>query len=368
MKYIITDTQTARELRDLGGLTITKPIKPKPPYIEGAAMTATGSWQWVLVAADGRKLGAEDGAADFYAPQVQAGDAVYIREPWIRLQNPDGSPSDRVHLMADALSDDQDTCKWHPAASMPEDAACRFARVDAVAPVYDENVMVWEITLSLITKEAAIQMDMAEDEADSEETPESIAPDTPTDETGSFTVGKCRYCGREWGVSLEGAEGGGYPTQRTADAAASRVCNCPEAVNKRQPEIGVAFAIMRGSCQYCGQVQEVGPHSSQAAADETATEVCSCGKARIARRLREQIEDAKERVNSLFGTGAEDFGFSPINSENTITLLETVAEGIARDTIASAVISIRGWCRAKFSVNSKGEIKISRSETRSRDI
>ena len=126
---------------------------------------------------------------------------------------------------------------------------------------------------------------------------------------GSFTLGKCRYCGREWGVTLEGAKGGGYPTQKTADAAATRVCDCPKAVENRKPEIGVAFAVSTGACKYCGQLQEVGPHPSQAAADETATEVCSCQSARTARRIAEQIEDAQSRVNRLFGEGAEDLGF-----------------------------------------------------------
>lgn len=34
MKSLILTTQDARELDKLGGLTITKPIKPAPRYIE----------------------------------------------------------------------------------------------------------------------------------------------------------------------------------------------------------------------------------------------------------------------------------------------------------------------------------------------
>ena len=37
MKSLILTTQDARELDKLGGLTITKPIKPAPRYIEGAS-------------------------------------------------------------------------------------------------------------------------------------------------------------------------------------------------------------------------------------------------------------------------------------------------------------------------------------------
>lgn len=82
---------------------------------------------------------------------------------------------------------------------------------------------------------------------------------TDDEEVGSFTLGKCKYCGREWGVTLEGAKGGGYPTQRTADAAATRVCDCEEATVNRAAIVGVALAVTRGACQYCGQLQEVGP-------------------------------------------------------------------------------------------------------------
>lgn len=188
------------------------------------------------------------------------------------------------------------------------------------------------------------------------------------EEVGSFTLGKCNYCGREWGVTLEGAKGGGYPTQRTANAAATRVCDCPEAVENRKPEVGVAFAVMTGACRYCGQLQEVGPHPSQAAADETATEVCSCPSARTARRTAEQIEDAQSRVNRLFGEGAEDLGFKPIAGDGAIELLERVVELIARGPISSASLNIRGQCKAKFSITSKGKIKVSRSETRSCDL
>lgn len=213
----------------------------------------------------------------------------------------------------------------------------------------------------------------AEDGPTGEEPPAGDSEQTTLDaqedeEVGSFTFGKCNYCGREWGITLEGAKGGGYPTQRTANAAATRVCDCPEAVENRKPEVGVAFAVTTGACRYCGQLQEVGPHPSQAAADETATEVCSCPSARTARRTAEQIEDAQSRVNRLFGEGAEDLGFKPIAGDGAIELLERVVELIARGPISSASLNIRGQCKAKFSITGKGKIKVSRSETRSCDL
>lgn len=525
MKAVVMTAQDAREFEKLGGLTITKPIKPAPvAYVEGAKMEEVSPGAWNLIREG--VIYANDGGAVF-TPPVQAGDIVFIREPWTRLKNPtNGEPSDCVILAADStVSEGQTSYKWASPVSMPESAARRFAVVAAVAPLYNENVAVWEITLEAITKAAAeageagalpyssatepeagsnyftyagdmspedhermvaainadrarlaevqdriIQIDnlrreldrldaqseeytslgeegivllkeetdlrhaledagapspttadhareklaairsrraeiaaadsktrtfedldeeeemltaeerdltayleaidAADEEpaADDKEPGPEAAPAEEDEEVGSFTIGKCRYCGREWGVTLEGAKGGGYPTQRTANAAATRLCDCPEAAEDRTPEIGVAFAVTTGACQYCGQLQEVGPHPSQAAADETATEVCSCPKAKTARRIAEQIEDARDRVNRLFGDGAEDLGFKPIAGDGAIDLLKKVVELIARGPISSASLNIRGQCKAKFSITSKGKIKVSRSETRSCDL
>lgn len=536
MKALVMTAQDAREFEKLGGLTITKPIKPAPvAYVEGAKMEEVSPGAWNLIR-EGVIYAHEGGAV--FTPPVQAGDVIFLREPWTRLKNPtNGEPTDRVILAADStVAEGQTSYKWASPVSMPENAARRFAVVSKVEPIYNENVAVWSITLEAVTKAAAEageagalpyssatepeagsdyftyagdmspedhermvtainadrarlaevqdrliridlrrrelaylnfegkdkvdpndrdalleedstldteQTELAKEEADlrraledagapsptvedhareklaairsyladqprpgewreadghdlaaeerdlaayleaidaaeesdpPEEEPtvgagEAAQQDPPDDEeVGSFTLGRCNYCGREWGVTLEGAKGGGYPTQRTANAAATRVCDCPEAVENRKPEIGVAFAVTTGACRYCNQLQEVGPHPSQAAADETATEVCSCPSARTARRIAEQIADAQDRVNRLFGEGAEDLGFKPIAGDGAIELLEKVVELIARGPISSASLNIRGQCKAKFSITSKGKIKVSRSETRSCDL
>lgn len=131
MKSLILAAQEARELEKLGGLTVTKQIKPAPRYIEGAKMMelAPGAWSLAIEGQEGdgynlRALGAADGVADIFAPPAQVGNAVFIREPWYRLKDPRGGESERVILAADSVvSEDQVSYKWSSPVSMPEAAA-----------------------------------------------------------------------------------------------------------------------------------------------------------------------------------------------------------------------------------------------------
>ena len=250
-----------------------------------------------------------------------------------------------------------------PAPTTDEHAREKLANVAAVLSGTSEAIATMGDYDALKAQERELKQYLGEDS--SEEKPTAAAEDD--EEVGSFTLGKCKYCGREWGVTLEGEKGGGYPTQRTADAAATRLCDCPEAMANRAPIMGVSLAVTTGACRYCGQLQEVGPHPSQTAADETASEVCNCPQARNERRVHEQIEDACERIHRLFGDDAGSLGFRPIH-DDAVGLLEHVVEMIARGPISSASINVRGQCKAKFSVTSKGKIKVSRSETRSCDL
>ena len=165
MKSLILTTQDARELDKLGGLTITKPIKPAPRYIEGASFSREADCAdiWHLVGQDGNRLGAGDGVADVFASPVEVSDVVFIREPWYRLKNPQGGESERVILAADSVvQPEQAAYKWASPVSMPQDAARRFARVKSIEPAYGENVTpAWLIELVAITKEEATAEDGA---------------------------------------------------------------------------------------------------------------------------------------------------------------------------------------------------------------
>lgn len=157
MKALVMTTQDAREFEKLGGLTITKPIKPAPAaYVEGAQMleSTENPGRWYVADVDGEPL---LDSGNVFDPPVQPGDIVFLREPWHRLIDPTTKePSDRVILAADStVAEGQTAYKWASPVSMPESAARRFAVVSKVEPIYNENVAVWSITLEAVTKAAA---------------------------------------------------------------------------------------------------------------------------------------------------------------------------------------------------------------------
>lgn len=157
MKALVMTTQDAREFEKLGGLTITKSIKPAPAaYVEGAQMleSTENPGRWYVADVDGGPL---LDSGNVFDPPVQPGDIVFLREPWHRLIDPTTKePSGRVILAADStVAEGQTSYKWASPVSMPEDAARRFAVVSKVEPIYNANVAVWSITLEAVTKAAA---------------------------------------------------------------------------------------------------------------------------------------------------------------------------------------------------------------------
>ena len=121
-----------------------------------------------------------------------------------------------------------------------------------------------------------------------------------------------------------------------------------------------------GTCRYCGQVVSLErERPTQEAADIAASEECSCYDAREERAICRKIENAQDRIQKVFGSEAEELGFRPINAPEPIQLMNDIAVLIARGYITSAVVNVRGQCRAKISLTSKEKIKVERSETRS---
>lgn len=120
-----------------------------------------------------------------------------------------------------------------------------------------------------------------------------------------------------------------------------------------------------GACTYCGQAVSLDrEYSSAEEADAAATAICKCAEARAERDLKKEIEAANDKIFRLFGEAAGGSGFAPIRSQETIALMMSAVELVARDHIDSLTINCRGAYKAVISMNSKGKIKVSRSETR----
>lgn len=288
MKDLILNAQDARELQSLGALTVTKPIKPAPVYVEGGVFALNTLGAWYIKGPDGEAL-----SADEFVPPVRPGDAVMIREPW--RENEDENVSLNDFLLRADFDEDQakDLGKWNSPVSMPKEAAARYARVESIAATYAEAGSEWLLTLQLIDNYTAQAIDA--------------------------------------GVLKE--------------------------------------KFTTGACKYCGQTSELGQvYDTQEAADEAASELCECAQASIARRRAAQVEDAKDRVRQLFGERAEELGFIPLADAPAVELLEQIAALIATGPISSATINVRGRCKAKFTVSTKGKIKVSRSEVKSCDL
>ena len=78
MKALVMTTQDAREFEKLGGLTITKSIKPAPAaYVEGAQMleSTENPGRWYVADVDGEPL---LDSGNVFDPPVQPGDIVFL--------------------------------------------------------------------------------------------------------------------------------------------------------------------------------------------------------------------------------------------------------------------------------------------------
>lgn len=212
MKDLILTAQDARELQSLGALTITKPVKGVPSYVEGAVFALNTLGAWYIKGPDG-----ETATPGEFTPPVRPGDAVMIREPW--RNNEDENASLQDFLLRADFDEDQAKAlgKWASPVSMPKEAARRFARVESVAATYTEAGAEWLLTLQLVDKDTAQAIDAGL-------------------LTATITTGVCKYCGQTSEL------GQAYETQEAADEAASEICACTSATLARRRAVQVEDA------------------------------------------------------------------------------------------------------------------------------
>jgi len=308
------------------------------------------------------------------------GDAVYVREPWIRLKDPKTGEGTNRFTYASSATGEQPGRSWASPVSMPTDAIRYYAKITDILTDVDERAQ--SLTITLITKAEAEPIDAGGYYPEiaapvPENEPELPVEDKfdPSFEPVRYTVGHCPHCGREWsGLARPGEELGapaserGFATQEEADAHAGEICVCNEAVFRRSYEgsiTGVTAAIMTGTCKYCGQVVEIGGgYYRQEEADITASEICNCWEAKAERTALEQIASARDNIQKLFGREAAESGLIPIEKPEPVELLNNLVELVARRHISSATVQLRGYCRAKVSLTPKLKIKVERAENK----
>lgn len=100
-------------------------------------------------------------------------------------------------------------------------------------------------------------------------------------------------------------------------------------------------------CEFCGQVMISGN--------------CNCDKAAQKRKIEEQIIKAKDAIIQLFDEPCEKLEYKPV-SEEIITMLNDIAEQIARHKIHAAALVLSRGTKAKLTHTSAGAIKIERIE------
>lgn len=120
-------------------------------------------------------------------------------------------------------------------------------------------------------------------------------------------------------------------------------------------------------CRFCGQIVQFEGEAglTEEEAVELASRNCQCEQAKVYRIWRQQEEKVIENISNLFGEGAE-----PENrkSEAIVELLNAAAAQICHGKVESIAVTMQGNIKAKISRNSKGDVKVERTETKKRQL
>lgn len=118
--------------------------------------------------------------------------------------------------------------------------------------------------------------------------------------------------------------------------------------------------IQNGACRYCGQLMpfETSGLAKEDDLNEWATEKCDCTEAKIYTKRKKSMAGAKDKIQSFFG---HDTGASGVSA---IKILDIAVDAIFERQIDSLTVVIGNGCQGKVSQNSKGKIKVERTDTR----
>ena len=114
---------------------------------------------------------------------------------------------------------------------------------------------------------------------------------------------------------------------------------------------------MLKECKYCGQMVNVDTEETE------GYQLCGCGGACAEIFTQEQIEEACQNVETLFGEDCGDFGFTPVLEIAVVETLKTLCALVARGAGGAVSMTIPGSGVAMVKLGSKGEVKVTRRVT-----
>lgn len=117
--------------------------------------------------------------------------------------------------------------------------------------------------------------------------------------------------------------------------------------------------IQQGACTYCGQIYAF-ETSGLAREDDLngwATEKCDCPEATYHTERKKSLEGAKKNITKFFEK-------IPDSGEFIVSVMNMAADALYEDKIYSLSIDTGLGIKGKISQNSKGKIKVERTDTK----
>lgn len=110
-----------------------------------------------------------------------------------------------------------------------------------------------------------------------------------------------------------------------------------------------------GVCRYCGNIEPV-MAGSQEEADNIISKTCTCSGAVLADRQEQLIQNLEMTI----GPACEDAGFDAFEAE-LVSAISIIARFVLIDSLQSVTVT-HGNTTLKITINTKGQVKVSRAE------
>ena len=112
---------------------------------------------------------------------------------------------------------------------------------------------------------------------------------------------------------------------------------------------------MNKTCEYCGQIV-------QATGGAEAWEVCRCQEAVTRQRQEAMIQDAVEGVDRIFGEGAAEIGFEPLD-EVVVEMIKCLVREVGYDRLRTITAKLVGGGTVTVK-QGDGDIQVIRKESK----